>query len=113
MDNKRKATIYDYARMCNSYDSCQYCPLSHYNNSQACGCIKLIQQYTDEANEIVLKWCDRHAVKSYADNFFEKFPNAEREDGDIPTVCRNTVYGITSGCLGKPCKKCWKEKYEE
>lgn len=115
MENKRQATIYDFARMCNSHDECRYCPTSHYNNSKGCGCIKLIQQCTDEASEIILKWCDKHAAKTYADDFFEKFPNAERRSNSgRPNICINRIYpGTETDCDHKTCDACWAREYKK
>lgn len=51
-------------------------------------------------------------VKTYADDFFEKFPNAQKEAGGAPKSCRDLVYGTKSShCMGG-CRQCWNEPYK-
>lgn len=55
---KEKATIEDFARMCNKMcPKCDECPLTLKNNGKRVSCIDLLMEYTDKANEIILKWC--------------------------------------------------------
>ena len=79
----KKATIYDYVRMCKKYAKgcCKGCPLYSFNNEI---CRATLQTHTDEANEIILKWCEEHPIKTRQDKFLEMFPNAEiNRDGII------------------------------
>lgn len=55
---------------------------------------------------------DKHHKKTYAQDFFEKFPNAEEEDVGIPSPCRGAIYGFREfSCCDKyvNCTDCWRE----
>lgn len=43
--------------------------------------------------EIMQKWSDEHPKKTYAQDFFEKFPNARSNSDGTPFVCRERIYG--------------------
>ena len=60
---KRKATIYDFARFCRSMTTCRICPLSNYNNDEGEVCEDYVNYYTDEVNEIIVDWCDKNPLK--------------------------------------------------
>lgn len=98
-----KATIYDYARMCKFYDDCNDCPLF-----LKCGA--LIAEETDKGNEIILKWCEEHPIKTKQDKFLEMFPNAMK-DGDVinidPCVVDETLP------LASTCWECAKKNNVE
>ncbi len=47
--------------------------------------------------------------KTYAEDFLEKFPNADIANKDI---CRCAVYGGNPQCAGKTCAECWGEVYK-
>lgn len=81
----KKATIYDYVRMCNKIcPKCDECPLDLENNGKREFCNDLLRKYTDKANEIILKWCEEHLIKTRQEKFLEMFPNAEiNKDGVI------------------------------
>ena len=79
----KKATIYDYARMCKSYDRCKNCPLGFKN--AACG--EAMWNNPDKANEIILKWCDEHPVETRQDRFLKIFPNAKKDVDGILSIC--------------------------
>lgn len=77
---KEKATIYDFARMCKTYHAnCPDCPM--WNEV----CIFCIMDNTqiDKANEIILKWCKEHPVKTRQSELLKAFPNVPI---DIETV---------------------------
>ncbi len=69
----------------------------------------------EKAVEITEAWLKEHAVKTRADDFFEKFPNARKDSNGMPTICVTEV-GYTDGCHGIPkmisCTKCWNEPVE-
>ena len=87
---KKQATIFDYARMCNSYDVCNECPLYHRNCGIKKGCDDIIIDEPDEANEIILKWCEEHPVKTRQDKFLEIYPNAN-VSGGVVRVCPSYI----------------------
>ena len=69
---------------------------------------------TQEDVDIVQKWSDEHPApkpKTYADDFFEKFPAANRVE-ERPAFCRARLYGTTcqkfnGNVVG--CFSCWNE----
>lgn len=62
------------------------------------------------AFENLQKWSDEHPKKTYAQDFFEKFPNAQNYAGVNPVVCRKKIYGgFKNGDCAEPCYKCWNE----
>ena len=89
------ASIKDLKRMCESFDYCEKCVLK-----RKCGNPASIDEAVDE---IVDKWVAEHPVKTYAMDFFEKFPNAERELETVEIVrCKDCKYytnNIDDDCL--------------
>lgn len=71
------------------------------------------------AIETVQKWSDEHPKKTYAQDFFEKFPNAPKDKSaksEYPDACRNMIYG--GGCPKIElrvdcCYECWNKPMEE
>lgn len=116
---KEKATIEDFARMCNKNSpKCEECPLALKNNGKGEFCIDLIRKFPNEANEIISKWCEEHPIKTRQEKFLEMFPNVELVDGGTINICPNTIdsqYG--ANCSVLTCKECrrkyWSEEVEE
>lgn len=109
---KEKATIYDLARFRKDYcddGNCCKCPLCNYSNSKGIGCTDFVNHYTDEVNELILKWCKEHPAKTYKDDFLKKFPNCDFDEGR--NICRKVIYdyGERFSCAGRECKDCWNE----
>lgn len=65
------------------------------------------KDYTEEDAEKHLNGERGKKRKTYAEDFFEKFPNADKSGG-CPGVCRDSVYGINEDCTGRTCSNCWK-----
>lgn len=63
------ANIKDLKRMCDTYEDCHECPL----NDACCG--DSVSALPNNADEIVDKWVKGHPIKTYMQDFFEKFPN--------------------------------------
>lgn len=82
---KEKATLYDYARMCEFYDDCSICPLEEFP------CHMFISKNTDKANEIILKWCEEHPVETRRDRLLKTFPNAKIDNCGILIFCPRWV----------------------
>lgn len=102
------ASIKDLKRMCESNgDYCTNCPL--YKPNSLCTPHLLL----DNADGIVDKWVQEHPVKTYADDFFEKFPDAPRDSGGTPAVCWQNVYGDGQYCAYDMCPECWNREMEE
>ena len=101
------ASINDLKRMCKGYSNCDYCPLSMENYC-------LPYSLPDNADEIVDKWVQEHPVKTYAMDFFEKFPNSSRNGNGVPKVCLNHVYGGEKHCsFFYSCTECWNKEMKE
>lgn len=101
------ATIHDYARMCKAHGDCMNCPLSESVNSRSITCCDYITDYPSEASDIIDKWCAEHPQKTYLQDFFEKFPKANRGIV-LPQFCRKQIYGGV-GCYHteQSCSDCW------
>lgn len=97
----KEATIYDYARMCKVFkNDCGICPMSIDNNGTNELCVKLVMKFPDKANEIILKWCEEHPIKTRQSKFLEMFPNAITDsDGVIdiaPCAIETGRYAMTA-----------------
>lgn len=108
-------------RICSSRDKCQKlnsdgdCPLYAFCN----GVPDLYSvAKVKEAIETMQKWIDEHPGKTYARDFFEKFPEAKPDKEGVPRMCRVNCYGgscqysAVSGAGPAPCKACWNEEME-
>lgn len=73
--------------------SCQDCGLN-YNNTRNISCSSFEKAYPEEAVAIVEKWSEEHPLKTRAQVFFEKFPDAKtsREDSISPSCCVERIY---------------------
>lgn len=104
---KEKATIYNYARMCKFYDNCSICPLGETN------CPLLISENSDKANEIILKWCKEHPIKTRQSEFLEMFPNAWLDDNKMLDLCPKSVdknyTHKNQQCIDTDCDDCKKD----
>lgn len=99
------AKIKDLLRMCECYDNCEKCEL--YDEYGSCGVCEL----PDNIDEIVDKWTEEHPVKTYAMDFFEKFPNAPRDKDGEPKVCVDDIYGNSDiDCSNIECVDCWNQE---
>lgn len=91
---KKQATAFDYARMCTKVGECSKCPIDRANDNGAHmwtgSCDNFIMEHRDEANEIILKWCEEHPAKTRQDKFLEIYPNANVRDG-IVRVCPSDI----------------------
>ena len=107
------ATIKDLKRMCDSYKKCDDCPLGY----TCCGCNYIVSGLPDSADEMIEKWVEEHPIKTYAMDFFEKFPNARRNDEGTPAtlVCRKELYSDELPCIWYcgGCTKCWNREMKE
>ena len=109
-------------RLCDSRTACtadaankEQCPLHGFCR----------QSLTIRAEEIITavenlqKWSDEHPKKTYAQDFFEKFPDAPKDEavkGKCPWACWIGIYG--GGCPKihpeiDCCYECWNEPMEE
>lgn len=88
----KKATIYDYVRMCIAENKdCRECPLSELNTNENLYCAEYLLKYPDKANEIILKWCEEHPTKTRQSEFLKMFPNAKIDNLGISILCPQWV----------------------
>lgn len=105
-------------RLCDSRTACEAdaankerCPLFDF-----CRCTFT----TGRAEEVITaieslqKWSDEHPKKTYAQDFFEKFPKAQSNSDGTPFVCRKRIYGGIRSTLEDcdytgACYRCWSE----
>lgn len=93
--NSKKATIYDYARFLwahcfvddNCDDECAAFPLKYLH----CGIEKADSEELTKINEIILKWCEEHPIKTRQSEFLKMFPNAKIDNCGIPIFCPRWV----------------------
>lgn len=116
--NKTINFLYEFKRLCDSRDECvanaankEDCPMFG-----VCGLThsKLCAETIKTAMETVQKWSDEHPKKTYAQDFFEKFPDAPKDEsakGKCPVACRRGIYG--GECTNIECDECWNEPMEE
>ena len=120
--------LHELQRLCDSSGSCsgvlynrEDCPMF-----TICRQIKKYGKVFDEnknakkAIKIVQKWSDEHSRKTYAQDFFEKFPGAQRALDGTPFACKKRIYdgtlqrGEELDCTEIwSCKECWNEPMEE
>ncbi len=106
----KKATLYDYARMCKKINECEDCPLGTKNNGDGITCSFLMMKAPDKANEIILNWCKEHPVETRQDRFLKIFPNAETLDGYLKTCPKQLDYTHAKDrCAKWCCDECRKE----
>lgn len=117
--NKTINFLHELKRLCDSRAACnavqtneEQCPLSDV-------CVWRLGIVCNEdvkrAIEILQKWSNEHPKKTYAQDFLEKFPEAQRNWDGVPFVCRKRIYGgihstTLEGCDDtKACYRCWNE----
>lgn len=117
--NKTINFLHELKRLCDSRDEC----VANAANKEDCPMFgickltysKICAKDAEKAIEIVQKWSDEHPKKTYAQDFFEKFPKAPKDKSaksEYPDACRNLIYG--GGCPKIEsridcCYKCWNE----
>lgn len=101
--------------MCDDVAGKERCPMRGF-----CGeaLTKICVENVKTAIETVQKWSDEHPVKTYVQDFFEKFPEAQRNQDGIPFACRKEIYGGARRTFENCdytgyCKNCWNEPMED
>lgn len=108
-------SVKDFVRMCRSNQNEGYCKTTcpFFYCREDDNCIMYITHYTEEAEKIIDKWVSEHPIKTYADDFFKKFPKAGKFDDGTPyDICVNSVYGTDFPC-DESCKDCWNAECKE
>lgn len=98
-------------RECKKNKSCKKCPFY----DKLCIHYSYFDYFTEEREDEVIAIAEKlNHKRTYADDFFEKFPNAPKENDGEPIPCRDSVYGAKSAfCVGKKCRDCWNEPMPE
>lgn len=99
-------------RMCESNDRCARCPIPVHGGTS---CPTWVMRNPVEAETILAKWAEEHPVKTIADDFLEKHPNATTYSDGTPFVCaKDCGYGEPEICktVSEPCILCWRRPLE-
>lgn len=98
-------------RMCKAYPGCDGCPA--YSELLSCG----LWHVTPELIDAVQKWSDEHTLKTYAQDFRERFPGCAWCDFDNHPhrMCRKLIYEGMKSCTNSElsCGECWNELMEQ
>lgn len=103
----------DAQRMCKSVP-CADCKLSSFCYTNYDISKKELHRFVKEVG----KWAIEHPRKTYAQDFFKKFPEAKPDKEGVPRICRVNCYGgscqysAVAGAGPAPCKACWNEEME-
>ena len=116
--NKTINFLHEFKRLCASRDGCvadaankERCPMFGVCDDAL---TRICAEYAETAIETVQKWSDEHPVKTYVQDFFEKFPKAQSYVDVNPPICRKIVYGgFDDYFCAESCDKCWNEPMEE
>lgn len=98
--------------------TCANCLLGSHKNGEGMYCRSLERNKPEKAVEIVDRWSIENQLKTYKQDFLEKFPNAPRSDDGVPAVCIDDLYGEGVGikdCEFKfdGCTECWNRPMPE
>lgn len=106
-----KATIYDLARVCASFEKCNKCILLKFCAEQR----NMFSNDIDKANEIILNWCKEHPVETRQDRFLKMFPKARMCNGviDICPIKSGGECSIGNKCCSECKKEYWLAEVED
>ena len=99
-------------RMCEKHDRCADCPML----GEVGDCPGELWDRAPDSETILAKWAEEHPEKTIADDFFEKFPKAPRDDKNTPYTCaKDCGYSKPPYCERVPfnCDNCWRRPLEE
>lgn len=94
--------LHEMKRMCDSRDSCVGCAAV----IPCKGDVKVKARNAEMLVNVVSNWSKANPIRTYADDFVEKFPNAKMYRLGYPMVCRRNVYGEDCDC-SVGCDNCW------
>lgn len=71
-------------------------------------------EYAKKLIEAIQNWSDEHPQKTYAQDFFKKFPKAQSHSDGSPVICRKIIYGerrppFENCYYTGACYRCWNE----
>lgn len=101
-------------RMCETYDTCEGCPLWHVNDA----CTPIAKYNPKVFVEAVKKWSEENPPKTLLDLFKEQHPNAPLDEDGTPNICPHQLgytteeqddlvcQGVCQGTFTN-CVPCW------
>ena len=101
-------------RLCDSRDGC----VADAANKERCpmfgvcedALTRICAEDVKTAIETVQKWSDEHPKKTYAQDFFKKFPKAQSNSDGSPIICKEIIYGgFNNYICTESCYECWNE----
>ena len=104
---------------CKEPEFCEKCPLDRFRKEHNAHCTdvcNLTDIQMQARIDVVEEWSKEHPVKTMAQDFFEKFPNAPTYSGcKTPVICPNDCgYKVEPGCEGDhDCVTCWNRPLED
>lgn len=101
MEFKKAMRIFN--RICKEHEMCDGCVLEN-------KCIVLKECDYSTAEAVLAKWAAEHPEKTVANDFFERCPNAMKDDMKIPHACaKHCGYPAPTYCERIPqrCAECW------
>lgn len=106
----KRATIYDYARMCKKIGNCMNCLLGMANNGADMQCRDFVATCPNKANELILDWCKGHPIETRQSKFLKMFPNAKTDVDGVLSICPQFVNkDFSCQTSEKRCSDCCKE----
>lgn len=105
-------------RLCNSRTRCitdaankEQCPMFGFCEDAL---TKICVEDAMKLVEVIQKWSNEHPKKTYAQDFFEKFPKAQSYSDGSPVICRKIIYGeirppFENCYYTGACYRCWNE----
>ena len=114
-----KTFLNQWIRFCKSHKDCKCC--SAYFScpktqlSTTLPPPQLDSEWVDDIIKNIVDWAKKNPPKTYAQDFFEKFPNAKKLLDSVPTVCRKQIYPnvVSDFCSSANCVGCWNQPMEE
>lgn len=116
--NKTINFLHELKRLCDSRDGC----VANAANEERCpmfgvcedALTRICAEDVKTAIETVQRWSDEHPKKTYAQDFFEKFPKAQSYSDGSPVICRKIIYGeirppFENCYYTGACYRCWNE----
>ena len=94
---------YSYGKVCNN------CPL--YENKIPCNLLNIDngESHIKELVNAVIKWSNDNPCKTALQDFFEKYPKADKGSDGLPPFCPDLLGYKGSICSDVKCKDCWSQ----
>lgn len=103
-------------KMTKDCTACDECPFNIDNNKFNLTCDRFEFYHSKRAIKIVEDWLKEHPERTMMQDFFEKFPNAQKNDDGTPLCCPSYCgYTKEDSCrdFSGDCFLCWSRPLEE